>query len=78
MLKAMINQIDTIAALATPAGRGGIGVIRISGPQVSHIAESLLGKLPKPRQATFNSFINNDGEGSRYCFVFCRTALFHR
>ncbi len=62
MLKAMINQIDTIAALATPAGRGGIGVIRISGPQVSHIAESLLGKLPKPRQATFNSFINNDGE----------------
>jgi len=58
----MINQTDTIAALATPAGRGGIGVIRISGPQVSHIAESLLGKLPKPRNATFNSFINNDDE----------------
>jgi tRNA modification GTPase len=58
----MINETDTIAALATPIGRGGIGIIRISGPQVCHIAQCLLGQLPKPRIASFNSFINNNGE----------------
>lgn len=48
--------IDTIAAIATPAGRGGIGVIRISGPLCTVIASSMLGILPKPRQAHFGSF----------------------
>ncbi len=52
---------DTIAALATPAGRGGIGVVRISGPQVSHIAHTLLGQLPLPRHATFSHFVDNQG-----------------
>jgi tRNA modification GTPase len=53
---------DTIAALATPAGRGGIGVIRISGPRVPHIAQALLGKLPAPRLATYAAFRNAHGE----------------
>lgn len=52
---------DTIAALATPIGRGGIGVIRISGPLVSHIAQNLLGKLPKPRYAMLSQFSDLQG-----------------
>jgi len=43
---------ETIAAIATAAGRGGIGVVRISGPGVAQIATALIGRLPVPRQAT--------------------------
>jgi tRNA modification GTPase len=46
---------DTIAAIATPAGRGGIGVVRISGAEVPRIARALLGRLPEPRIAAFGS-----------------------
>jgi tRNA modification GTPase len=46
----------TIVAQATPAGRGGVSVIRISGPKVSEIANAVLKKIPQPRYATFNSF----------------------
>ena len=49
---------DTIAAAATPPGRGGIGIVRISGPGVRRIAESLLGKLPRPRLATIADFVD--------------------
>jgi len=60
----MSNQTDTIAAIATPAGRGGIGVVRISGPLVPSIACSLLGagKLPHPRNATVSKFIDKKGQ----------------
>jgi tRNA modification GTPase len=51
---------DTIAAIATPAGRGGIGVVRISGPEVPRIAREMLGRLPEPRLATFGSFAQLD------------------
>jgi len=51
---------DTIAAIATPAGRGGIGVVRISGPEVPRIARAILGHLPAPRQATFAPFADVD------------------
>ena len=53
---------DTIAAIATPAGRGGIGVIRVSGPAVPAIAGKLLGRLPEPRRATFAAFRDAHGE----------------
>jgi len=43
---------DTIAAVATPPGRGGIGVVRVSGPRVPELARAVLGSLPKPRVAT--------------------------
>lgn len=46
---------DTIAAIATPPGRGGIGVVRVSGTRVPDIARALLGALPAPRQATLAS-----------------------
>jgi tRNA modification GTPase len=53
---------DTIAAIATPAGRGGIGVIRLSGPSVPAIASRILGKLPQPRQAVLGPFRDRHGE----------------
>jgi tRNA modification GTPase len=53
---------DTIAAIATPTGRGGIGVVRVSGPLVARIAAALLGTLPRPRLATFSAFRDPHGE----------------
>jgi len=53
---------DTIAAIATPAGRGGIGVVRVSGPGVPRVAAAVLGKLPQPRLAMFGSFRDRQGE----------------
>ena len=56
------NLIETIAAPATPPGRGGVGIIRVSGPLVSKIAESVLNKAPLPRIALFSDFKNLQGE----------------
>jgi tRNA modification GTPase len=53
---------DTIAAIATPAGRGGIGVVRISGPSVRAISKKILGSLPAPRHAHFARFRDARGE----------------
>ena len=53
---------DTIAAVATPTGRGGIGAIRISGPRVVQIAQAVLGRLPEPRHATYAAFRDARGE----------------
>src|SRR5262245_22464212 len=57
-----IPVTDTIAALATPPGRGGIGIVRISGPAVPAIASVVLGKLPKPRFAMHADFLDARGE----------------
>lgn len=53
-------QTDTIAAVATPPGRGGVGIIRISGPNVREIAAAVLGRCPPPREATYLSFCDSD------------------
>jgi tRNA modification GTPase len=53
---------DTIAALATPPGRGGIGVIRVSGPLAATIAREILGELPRPRRALLRSFRDANGQ----------------
>lgn len=53
---------DTIAAIATPPGRGGIGVIRISGTDLKRFSKTLLGELPMPRQAMFKSFLDTEGQ----------------
>ena len=55
-------MIDTIIALATPSGRGGIGIVRISGPDVPKIAHTLLGQCPAPRYAIFSDFVDSTGE----------------
>ena len=47
---------DTIAAMATPAGRGGIGVIRASGSSVESVMLGVLGGVLNPRQATYATF----------------------
>lgn len=52
---------DTIAALATPPGRGGVGIVRVSGPLAPRIAERLLGLCPPPRQARYLPFTDGDG-----------------
>lgn len=51
-----IDSTDTIAAIATPSGRGGVGIIRVSGPQTIHIAEQILGKLPQSFKASHRLF----------------------
>jgi tRNA modification GTPase len=53
---------DTIAALATPPGRGGIGVIRVSGPLAATIAREILGEVPRPRRAVLRTFRDADGQ----------------
>ena len=58
-----INPSDTIVAPATAPGRGGIGVVRLSGPGVPVIAAALLGgRLPEPRRATLATFRDGAGE----------------
>ena len=54
---------DTIAAIATPPGRGGIAVVRISGPLASDIAHRLLGRVPPLRTATRARFTDRSGAG---------------
>jgi tRNA modification GTPase len=53
---------DTIAAIATPPGRGGVGIIRISGPAAAEIGKRLSGVLPAPRRAVLARFGNIHGE----------------
>ena len=48
----MTKTLDTIAAVATPSGRGGVGIIRISGPLVDNISTEILGKIPTPFKAS--------------------------
>ena len=55
-------NLDTIVAQATPPGRGGVGIIRISGNQVKEVAQVVLGKLPKPRYAEYLPFLDENGQ----------------
>jgi len=51
-------RTETIVAAATPPGRGGLGIVRISGPRTPEFATALLGQLPSPRVATFGRFLD--------------------
>ncbi|VAW76192.1 tRNA-5-carboxymethylaminomethyl-2-thiouridine(34)synthesis protein MnmE, partial [hydrothermal vent metagenome] len=53
---------DTITAIATAQGRGGIGIVRISGPDAHVIAEQIAGALPSPRVAELRAFRDSEGE----------------
>jgi tRNA modification GTPase len=53
---------DTIAAIATPPGRGGIGILRISGPHAQTIATAIAGDVPEPRHAALRVFRDAHGE----------------
>ncbi len=53
-------KIETIVALATPPGRGGVSIVRISGPKASHVIDTLLKKTLLPRYATYIPFFDVD------------------
>jgi tRNA modification GTPase len=57
----MNGRTDTIVAPATPPGRGGIGIVRVSGPGTRLIATAILGRLPAPRHATVSVFSDSGG-----------------
>jgi len=55
------STTDTIAAIATASGSGGIGVVRVSGPACQEIARGILGNCPPPRHAAYLPFKEADG-----------------
>ena len=54
-------ESETIAAVATAAGRGGIGIVRVSGKRLADIALALCGEIPVTRRATFTHFLDEHG-----------------
>ncbi len=52
---------DTIAAVATPPGRGGVGIVRVSGPRAAAIGEAVAGRRLRPRHAHYLPFLDADG-----------------
>ena len=53
-------ETDTICAIATPVGRSGIGIVRLSGQDVAKACEEILGFLPSPRYAHYCDFLDAD------------------
>ena len=53
---------ETIAAIATPPGRGGVGIIRISGPLVRTVIDGLIAHPLLPREARYTSFRETNGD----------------
>ena len=56
-----MSKPTTICALASALGQGGIGVVRVSGPQSGEISQKMLGYIPKARYAHYGSFFNQEG-----------------
>jgi tRNA modification GTPase len=61
MTRAPQIPVSAIAAIATAPGRGGVGVVRVSGADVRPFAMGVLGRLPAPRHATYAPFLAGDG-----------------
>lgn len=53
---------DTICAIATPRGTGGVGIVRISGPLTKTISVKIIGEVPPPRYAYYSTFSDNNNE----------------
>ena len=51
---------DTIAAIATPPGVGGVGIVRVSGPESTRIARTVAGRVPKPGTFVYSRFREAD------------------
>ena len=58
----MIADSDTICAIATPPGRGGVGIVRVSGRLAASIAEAMTLQHLKPRHAWYGDFLDTDGQ----------------
>ncbi|NKF21145.1 tRNA uridine-5-carboxymethylaminomethyl(34) synthesis GTPase MnmE [Solimonas marina] len=56
-----MTATDTIVAVATAAGRGGVGIVRLSGPDAAAIAARIAGTLPAPRTAAYRRFRDRNG-----------------
>jgi tRNA modification GTPase len=56
------NDLDTIVAIATPPGRGGVGIVRVSGSNIEQIAVDIIGRTLPPREAIFSKFKGADNE----------------
>lgn len=67
----MSGDDDTIVAVATAAGRGAVGILRLSGGDAFAIAERIAGTLPAPRQAGLRSLRGTDGEIIDQGLVLC-------
>ncbi|MFZ5524718.1 MAG: tRNA uridine-5-carboxymethylaminomethyl(34) synthesis GTPase MnmE [Pseudomonadota bacterium] len=55
-------NVDTIAAVASAQGRGGVGVIRVSGGDIERLIREILGKLPSARRALYSNFLDENGD----------------
>lgn len=62
MVQNNANALDTIVAEATPRGRGGVGIVRVSGPKTESIAQKIIGRVPKARVAEHHGFIDSQSE----------------
>ena len=58
----MNTNTDTIVAQATAPGRGGVGIIRVSGKLAKQVASQLIGKVPRTRQAEYCPFLDNQNQ----------------
>lgn len=59
----MLTNLDTIAAIATPLGKGGIGIIRVSGPKSQNVAQIMTHQTNlAPRMTHFCSFYDANGQ----------------
>ncbi|WP_097065683.1 tRNA uridine-5-carboxymethylaminomethyl(34) synthesis GTPase MnmE [Nitrosovibrio sp. Nv4] len=56
-----MENSDIIAAIATPPGRGGIGVVRVSGKNLSTLARKVIGSTPQARHARLSKFLDERG-----------------
>lgn len=54
------NDSETIVAQATAQGRGGVGIVRVSGPKATEIAKQILGRVPEIRQAEVHRFFDKN------------------
>jgi tRNA modification GTPase len=61
-LNSVAEATDTICAVATPPGAGGLGIVRVSGPAVPDIAAAICGRTLQPRLASLCAFRAADGE----------------
>jgi tRNA modification GTPase len=61
-MTSIFNGKSTIAAQATAPGRGGVGIIRVSGPEAKNVAKAILGKVPEIRKAEYLPFSNTNNE----------------
>lgn len=57
-----LPNVDTIAAVASAQGRGGVGVIRVSGGDIERLIREILGKLPSARRALYSNFLDENGD----------------